>query len=276
MKAILAPTDFSEISRNAIDYAIEIAKLSKAKLILFNSYRLPVVTAEATLLIPSIHELEHNSQENLALIKKDLQSKYGYDLVIECISKCGFAVDEINQYVKQNKMDLVVVGMQGAGYLSERILGSTTTALMQTAEYPVLSIDKHVRFRNPKKIVLACDYLETNYKDVLLPLRNFAKLFNSHVYILNVVNPSGADPEISEAVNDYVSFEDSLKGTEHSVHHIKDEDVVKGINDFATQRQLDMIVTIPRKHSIFTTLFSEPVSKKMAFHTSFPLLTLHA
>jgi len=38
MKTILVPTDFSKIARNAIDYAVEIAKLTKAKLILFHVY----------------------------------------------------------------------------------------------------------------------------------------------------------------------------------------------------------------------------------------------
>ncbi len=275
MKAILAATDFSEASINATNYAAEIARAVKTTLILFNSYRLPVPTADVTLLIPSIEELEQNAQENLGRIKKGIQDKYGNELSIQCVSKCGFAVDEINRYTQQHKVDMIVVGMQGTGYLSERLFGSTTTDLMKVAACPVLSIDKHVRFKHPKKIVLACDYLKTGDGDILSPLRNFAKLFGSHVYILNVVNPLDPKPELDKTVNDYVSFEDSLEGTEHTFHHIKDEDVVKGINDFAMQRQMDMIVTIPRRHTFFKTIFSEPVTKKMAFHTSLPLLALH-
>lgn len=275
MKTILVPTDFSEIARNAVDYAIEIARLGKAKLILFNSYRLPVITAETTLIIPSIEELERNSQENLDRLKKEIQDRYGNELIVECATSCGFAVEEINRYAKQNKADLIVVGMQGAGYLAERLLGSTTTSLIQAAECPVLSIDKQVRFKSPKKIVLASDYLNTGNKDLLSPLRDFTKMFNAHVYVLNVINPSGTAPGIDETVNDYISFEDSLKDVEHTFHYIKDEDVVKGINDFVTERQMDMIVMIPRRHSIFEALFNEPATKKMAFHTSLPLLALH-
>jgi nucleotide-binding universal stress UspA family protein len=276
MKAILAPTDFSETSINAIDYAVEIAKSGQAKLVLFNSYRLPVVTSETALLIPSIEELEQNSRENLARIKKDIHGKHGNGLAIECVSSCGFAVEEINRYARENNIGLIVVGMQGAGYMTERFFGSTTTSLMQVAGCPVLSIDKQVRFKNPKKIVLASDYLDTGDKDVLSPLRDFVKLFNSHVYVLNVITPSEARPEVEETVNDYISFEDSLKGMEHTFHYIKDKDVVKGINDFVIERKMDMIVMIPRKHSVFETLFNEPVTRKMAFHSSLPLLTLHA
>ncbi|MBK7818144.1 MAG: universal stress protein [Sphingobacteriaceae bacterium] len=46
MKTILVPTDFSRVSNNAIDYAAELAVFSKSKLILFNSYHIPVAVTE--------------------------------------------------------------------------------------------------------------------------------------------------------------------------------------------------------------------------------------
>lgn len=276
MKTILAPTDFSEISMNAIDYAVEIAKLSKAKLVLFNAYRLPVVTAETAVFVPSIKELEQSSQENLNRVKQSLFQKHGNEISIGCASSCGFAVDEINLYAKENNIGLIVVGMQGAGYLSEKLIGSTTTSLMQEAECPVLSIDKHVRFKKPEKIVLACDYREPGSQNTLSPLKDFTQLFNPHVYVLNVVSSSERMPEANETAGSYASYEDALKNTVHSFHYIKDDDVINGINDFSIQRRMDMIVVIAHRYSVLKAFFSEPVSKKMAFHTSLPLLALHA
>jgi nucleotide-binding universal stress UspA family protein len=40
MKTLLVPTDFSAIAQNAIDYAIEIATLTKSKIILFHAYQM--------------------------------------------------------------------------------------------------------------------------------------------------------------------------------------------------------------------------------------------
>src|SRR6185503_15553734 len=41
MKAILIATDFSNASRNASLYGMELAKSLKAKIILFNAYKIP-------------------------------------------------------------------------------------------------------------------------------------------------------------------------------------------------------------------------------------------
>ncbi|MBA3705480.1 MAG: universal stress protein, partial [Bacteroidetes bacterium] len=85
MKTILVPTDFSEIACNAINYAVEIAKLTKAKLILFNVYNVPVVPAEIPIALP-IDEIEKDVMKGLKKIEKDICLKHGNELVIEC--KC--------------------------------------------------------------------------------------------------------------------------------------------------------------------------------------------
>lgn len=63
MKTILVPTDFSKIARNAIDYAVEIAKLTKAKLVLFHVYHVPVVPVEIPIVMP-IDEVKKETMES--------------------------------------------------------------------------------------------------------------------------------------------------------------------------------------------------------------------
>ncbi len=138
-----------------------------------------------------------------------------------------------------------------------------------------MAIDEHVRFKTPKKIVLACDYIETENNSILKPLKQLADLFNSHVYVLNVVDNSETSPKIPEAVSDHDKLENSLADIKHSFHYLQNENVIDGINTFIVERKMDMVVMIPRKHSVFKRVFSEPNTKQMAFHTKVPLLTLH-
>lgn len=273
MKTILVPTDFSKIARNAIDYAVEIAKVSKARLILFHVYTVPVAPAEMPFVLP-LDELEKDAMAGLNKIKKNLHLKHGNKLLIECKSACGFPIEEINLFAKENKIDLIVMGMEGTGYLSEKLIGSITTALITKAKCPVLVIDKHVKFKSITKIALAADYEEIHDKNILEPLKELVHLFKSHVYILNVVPELEIIPTVSKAVAG-IRLNHSLEDVDHTFHYAKNEDVIEGINHFVDEKQIDMVVMIPRMHSILKNIFQEPNTKRMAFHTKTALLVIH-
>ncbi len=274
MKTILVPTDFSTVSENAVNYAAEIAKVTKAKLILFHVYHMPVTATEVPIVLPNVDELEKDCMEGLLQISTRLHSKLS-TTNIECIVKCGFPVDEINQYTQNSKIDLIVVGMKGAGYLTEKLIGSVTTSLIQTSNCPVLVIDEKVKFRSIRKIVLACDYNETENKKVLEPMKEFVHLFKSHVYVLNVLRKSEPVEPVTEVVSDFIKLEHALADTTHSFHYLSNEKIIDGINEFVSEGKMDMVVMIPRKHSVLRNIFNEPNTKKMAFHSIVPLLAIH-
>ncbi|MBP9068333.1 MAG: universal stress protein [Bacteroidia bacterium] len=276
MKTILVPTDFSRVSNNAIDYAAELAVFSKSKLILFNSYHIPVAVTEVPAVIPDLDSLEKNSLLALKEIEKRLALSYGNKLQIECVAKCGFAVDEIDMYATNAKADLIVMGMKGAGYLTEKLIGSVTTSLIQKSKCPVLAIDEHVRYKLVKKIALACDYNETENEKVLYPLIEIARIFKAHIYVLNVENE--LEPVATTAghvVSGFIKLQNSLAHADHSFHFITTQNIVEGINEFIEMSNVDMVVMIPRKHSLLRDIFNEPKTKQMAFHSKVPLLTLH-
>jgi nucleotide-binding universal stress UspA family protein len=275
MKTILAPTDFSKQANNSVTYAAEVATLTKSKLILLHVYGLPIIQSDVQVVMPAWPDMEKDCMDSLVKRKRILQRKYGTDLEIECICKMGYSVDEIlNQSISEKSVDLVIMGMQGAGYLSEKLIGSVTTSLIKKSKCPVLVINEKVKFKSLKKIVLAFDYEKRLNKTVLNPLKEFVKLFKSQVLVLQVVNETQKMPSIKNAVAG-IGTEHVLEEIKHSYHFIKNDDVINGINKFAANKKADMIVIIPRKHKFLSSIFRETNTKKMAFHTSIPLLALH-
>ena len=66
MKTILFPTDYSETAKNALQYALNLAKFSHAKIILLHAYQIPVPTGEVPVMMISPKELEKdNIQKNV-------------------------------------------------------------------------------------------------------------------------------------------------------------------------------------------------------------------
>ena len=273
MKTILVPTDFSENSENAQDYAIELAKITKAKIVLLHAYQPVVVPSEVPIIIPT-EELEENTMTELHKIGKEIHQKHGNQLTIEYASRCGFPAEEIQLFAEKNNVDLIVMGVERTDNITEKMIGNITSAVIKKAKCPVLAIDKHVKFTEIKKIALACDYEETKNSVILGPLTEFSKFFDAHIYVLNVTQEMETITTVKKAAQG-IKLNHSLEKLNHSFHYTMNDDVIEGINSFVDKMGIDMVVMIPRIHSALHNLFHEPNSKRMAFHTKVPLLALH-
>lgn len=276
MKTILAATDFSPAARHAIDYAAALARHTGSRLILFHAWYTPPATIEFPVASPSWEEIEKDTLIRLNKIKTTLlsQNAAGPGIEIECTCSSGFAVDAIRDYVAAHHTGMVVMGMQGAGYLAEHLVGSITTAFIREANCPVMVIGEGVTFKVPAKIVFACDHKPVKIS-VLAPLSDLAKHFGAHVYILNVVNDQEPVEPGGEEAAYGLNLDESLASVEHSFHYTTNSNVVHGISHYAENGQMDMIVMIPRQHGVFGAIFHEPETKRMAFRANVPLLALH-
>jgi nucleotide-binding universal stress UspA family protein len=52
-------------------------------------------------------------------------------------------------------------------------------------------------------------------------------------------------------------------------------DVDEAIHQFATDKNIDLIVTIPREHSLLEKLFRPSHTKKLVHHSAVPVLAVH-
>lgn len=273
MKTILIPTDFSKPSLNAIEYGVDFARVTDAKVILFHVYHIPVITSDTPIIVPSVTEIEENCMEKLKKIANKMHRNRS-EVKIEYKCASGFIVDEINRMAIDIRADLIIMGMQGTGLLTEKLIGSTTTSLMRKSPIPVLSIDAHSRFQSFKKITLACDYEDAKYSKVLNPLKEIATLFNSSISILNVKSKMDTEVTVTETVQS-LKLEHSFEGFDHDFNYESNDNTVEGILNFIKKENSDLLVVIPRQHSFLHNIFNEPHTKQIAFRINIPLLTLN-
>ena len=146
MKRILFPTDFSETATNAFVHALEFAKMVDGELILLHSFELPVfdnqffpenymVIFESLQLsqfemfkdeIPKLRAIAE--ERNLAQIKLSHRLMDG-DLVYN-----------IRTAIKEDKIDYVIMGTEGATGWAEFFYGSNTANVLTDIKVPLLSI----------------------------------------------------------------------------------------------------------------------------------------
>lgn len=272
MKTILVPTDFSDASRNASIYAAEFAKIMQCEVILFHTYEMPIVIA-SDMPTTVMMDPEVLKQETLFLLKNEAEAVgkiTGTKVLYETIE--GDTVSEIIEVERNRKPDLIIMGIKESDPLSEYIIGSTATDVIRQSLTPVMVIPIQAKFKQFKKIVFATDYsLETD-THLLEPIKEFCRIFYSKLFILNIVKELeliGVEKEVSRMrIQNY--FED----LEHTHYYLEDNDIIHGLNNFIDEYNIDVIAMLPHKHNLFSRIFKEGSTKKMAFHTHIPLLTM--
>lgn len=272
MKTILVPTDFSDAARNASEYAVEYAKEFGYKLLLCHVYHLPVMSVpEEPLLVmenPKVLRKNHldSLQEEAAFLTKNNQVE------IECQVAEGFAVDEILTLESEVKPALIMMGMETEGAFSELIIGSIATDVIRKTKTPIILVPEKAKFKKIERITLAYDYKLKQEVNILDPLKELLKTSQAKLFILNV---GKEDPlQNAEKAIAGIKLENYFSDTVFSAHFSENEDFTSGVNKFVESSATDLIAMIPHKHNFLERLFKESHTKKIAFHTNVPLLTL--
>ncbi|MBL0047596.1 MAG: universal stress protein [Bacteroidetes bacterium] len=274
MKTILIPTDFSLASMGAAVYGAELAKLSSANILLFHAYHPPLPTAANEFIAMPEWDLD---RENLVLLEnfaRELRQKVVGSYEITCRVKLGFAVEEIIWAGEDNNVDLIVMGISGSGRLSEFLMGSNTTGVIQKTNIPVLIIPPKASFKKMSDFVFAYDYKSEIAKNVLLQLKKFIHDFKANLNILNLEKPEEGIG-FEKAVNGML-LENALSDVVHTLHFLpKIADIATEMNDFVDTHESDILIVVPHRYNILKGIFHQSVTKHLAFHSHIPILALH-
>jgi nucleotide-binding universal stress UspA family protein len=138
---ILAPTDFSDLSKQGLKSALELAQSFGAKLVLIHVVEPPPYPVEG--LIPSplgatlLDDLERQASQELARMLVDTQ---GSAVDVERRVVVGIPYRKIVEVAEEEKADLLVVTTHGRTGLVHLVMGSVAEKIVRTAPCPVLTI----------------------------------------------------------------------------------------------------------------------------------------
>jgi universal stress protein A len=136
---ILAPTDFSEHSQQAIQYARELAQAFGATLVLVHVVELPPYPIEG--LPPSqlggtlLEDLEQQATSDLAQV---LAQEAEVTVVRRVV--VGIPYRRIVEVAADEKVDLIVMATHGRTGFSHLFMGSVAEKVVRAAPCPVLTI----------------------------------------------------------------------------------------------------------------------------------------
>lgn len=134
---ILVPTDGSAGSLKATEHAVDLAEKYGASvhaLYVVNVGRLEGMSMNVA---GSIDQLEEEGEEYLQDVVDAAESA---GLETTSAIELGRPAETIIEYADESGSDLIVIGTQGRGGLSRRLLGSVTEQVVRLADVPVHTV----------------------------------------------------------------------------------------------------------------------------------------
>jgi nucleotide-binding universal stress UspA family protein len=142
MKTILHPTDFSDTSKHALNYAISFAKEYKAKLIILHVIE-EITTSlyfdmlQAPPLAQLMEEIETQSRKALEeILPRDVRGT----MEVEYVTRKGVPFLEIIRCAQEKQADVIVCGTHGRTGLKHALFGSVAEKVVRKSPCPVLSV----------------------------------------------------------------------------------------------------------------------------------------
>ncbi|WP_375582264.1 universal stress protein [Cyclobacterium xiamenense] len=270
---ILCPTDFSECSLNAIEYAAKLGEKWNATLILLH--------------VPDKEDYEdlfpgQVLEDSLQTAKKKLQSLV--DTVREeslprGLTDCkglvqeGETIGTILEMAESQSAHLIVMGTEGINEFKKNYIGTKSSKVVLSADCDVFIIPRKVFFKTPRKLVYATNYLEED-KLAIQRVVDFASVFDSELDIVHVsTRVNTIDKALHLTMVEEVAPFVSLEKVNYVLKSYRDDPGL-GLESYLITAKGNVLFTLSKKKSWFEQFFTKNLSKKMSFFINKPLYVI--
>ncbi|HTI12184.1 MAG TPA: universal stress protein [Puia sp.] len=278
MNNFIVPIDFSETSKNAARYAAHISTLvPDAHLILYNVFDSLEYGSDSSPLGTDAEEDKgrHDIVE-LALESVKTELSAITSARISCVAEENHRfLDTLEKYVKNNNIQLIIMGITGSTLLGQIFMGSNTLNIVKRGIAPVIIVPPDAHSQSAKNVMLLTDFQDVDTTIPIGPVKSLLNLFNPRLHIVNV------DHEHYVQVTDEYKvergkLEEKLKEYNPEFYFIRLFDFMEAINQFVADNKIDLILTFPRKHSFLSNVFKTTNTTKLAYHSHVPIVALSA
>lgn len=266
MYHILVPVDFSETSRNALNFAVDLFKSQPLKVTLLACYK---SFSGAFHMKNMDRVLEEDVQAQMTSLVGRMEKEWP-DVLFKPVVTRGDAVPVITSMGDSGNYDLIVMGTTGASGLKEVFLGSVAGGVVSHTTGPVLVVPSDATLSDLSKIVLAVGNETVNAEVVTQPLKTIQEVGSCEIDIVHVDTQGEDEDTMNEALAAY----SELGNVIHL--QIEEETVNERLDEYIAEVNADILTLIRTNKGFMNRLFKGSVTMKQAFHSRIPLLVLHA
>ncbi|WP_291721023.1 universal stress protein [Bernardetia sp.] len=271
MQTIFVPLDFSENSLQALRHAIELAKISDSKIIVFHSYQPPQMGGGSFTGKRKLTNLgKQEAEDNMYKVVMGLEEA-DYNLDFEHLVVEGDPMQRILFYIEEYNADLIVMGTQGATGLKEVFLGSVASKVIRDATCPVIIVPEKSKEMVYEKIIYATSLIADD-KGVLSYLKGLAKDFKAKLECIHIEQDTETNKKFEELAKNHIEDDITFK----SIEKEEDEKVGDTLLNYIHESPQTLLVMLRRERDFMQRIFGYSVTKKMAHRSESPMLIIKA
>jgi nucleotide-binding universal stress UspA family protein len=260
MNTVIVPVDFSETSLNAARYAVKLLTGHYGvHVILHNVYE---KAAQAAEIQTKLEKLKAELMD-IGIVKITLLAEEGSDFITE-----------LEKLARHQQADLIIMGITGRSALGQTFIGSNTLKMVEKKVCPVLIIPPDAGYRDVKNVLLTSDFKNVVSSTPSVPIKKVLKTFRPALHIINV--DSQHYVALTEEYQEQrAQLAEMFKEFNPEFYFLGLYNIDEAIHQFAHDKNVDFIIVIHKEHSLMEKLFVKSHTKKLAYHSSVPILALH-
>ena len=286
---ILIPVDFSNYSMKACEFGFNLAKTENSEVILLHVYFTPIYASSLPYgdvfnyqigdeeSVKTIIQQVHSDLNALSdKIKEKVASGEFPDIKYSCILREGIPKEEILTYTTQQPPKHKIMGTRGKSQKDIDLIGSVTAEIIDRSRTAVLAIPENTPFKEFNEVKRIAFLTNFDQRDLIAfeAFFNTWKSFHFSVSLIHLAESKDTWNEIKLAgIKDY--FQKQYPGLEIHYDVVMNDNLLKGLDKYIKDNQIDIITLTSYKRNIFARLFNPSIARKMIFHSDTPLLVIN-
>ena len=272
MKRILVASDFSNCASNAMEYAMELAKILNMEVCVIHA--IGATEGVFNNIYNAIYIEDYYTKKRQALaawanaftIRDEFKN-----IQVTTLCDVGSLISVISGYINSNPVELLVIGTMGStGILG--LFGSNASLIVEKTKTPTLIIPIESKFSKDPVITLATDFSSNLSPEDVEALNVLIEAFGSEkLNVLNVIESTELNPnESGEKV-----LKDLINKAQLEFKYISTSSALDGIMDFIISSQTDILFLVKRHYSLIYRIFNKSIVNQVMNRSVQAILVLH-
>lgn len=287
---ILVPIDYSEYSKQAAIYAIQLAGIFHADVKLFHSYYYPTFElAEITGANFTFSEikdnvlqgLEETERTKIEIFENEINeeiNKKQLNIKIEHIVMPGIPDDELAKITRQFKPLLIVMGIESNEQIHRPIFGTTAEAILRKCKVPVLILPaNHLPdVEKPIPYVSYVTHFDESDFTSLTKLITIVNGLKSGIQCVHITSNPESELEKVRLEGLKVYLNSVYHFSNVKCHLLLNKDLQDKLTEEIIQGHIHILAfTLKKRNFLSKTLLKPTLARKIFYNLPVPLLVFH-
>lgn len=271
MTKIIVPTDFSDASNNAYNFAHHLSKDIQGVLQIAHIYYPTSTDVNQFVVINEEAEKIHRKKldDFVAGVNRDWIGTFIKEPFVEGVFKVGFPRAELSEMSKQPGT-IMVMGTTGAGDTFKKVFGSLSLDMTDHCYCPLFLIPPEAGYAKITEIV----YLSEDLKNDVMHLLYIGRLclkINADLRIVHYRTKDDDNFDVTDSIKIIESYFPELK---YHIDISDTKDIFESIKSLIKEDTNHLVAVSTKHRNIFQNLFHKSVTEFAALNSDCPLLIL--